>query len=1821
MSIFSTQKDEFGVISGILGPFDIGALKSRRTAERESLLKQAEIDKKGLLRFVEYQDTHETYFDKLPEILYGCSEEAIEFAKNFDPVTDSIDAFVEAQKKSAIESTKFSTKLKGLGKTAVGLGKSLAATGLNMLAMFMVTKGIEFIANTWDQYANRVDYANEALSELGANWDEISTKQSDAAKVMSQYAESYDRLSKGVNTQTGENISLNDAEYQQYLEANNAIANSALANIEGVTIAYDEQGNALVRLTGSTQTLADAYDMLAQKTRDEILSSEVMKNWNTSRENNFSAIDDVNFALKLLTGRIEKIEQEGPITKAVAGITQGNDFREVFEAMGTSSLGFYDDWFEKNQGLDLNSKEAHLAYARAVENAFINYLSTNQVELDRSLDLPRRLASTVVEDVFANNSDIYGGLSDIVQKALAQTINNLDYTYFVGKSDQELKEAVKKDFVAPLEHVNAQAALSTMFNSQSSFQGNEISWGAYKKSGTAAVGILEALGVDDNYIEALKEQMGLDGKGVYDTYLNHLREIVEGEDEAWLEGMTRAQLEFANTLVASSDPNKPLTVADFNKAWARSQEEEAYSVEAITAEYNALIEAQNKALEIQKEIGTTGAMTAEQYKELIDMSPDYAEAISGETGYMTIDGDKLRQINQQKYEAQKAEVNKALTLNEKQMSEESQNLAALLEQYKEYAAANDEINKSETMAAILRSQELCESYRDQRKELQALSNELGYATSSYKRWLDAQDAAEKSDAFKGAKSAIEAIREGDESGRRNTEKYKAAEEYILGKEAAQMSKEARDAALKRAESFYDEDGNLALDAWRKASVQVGAQDATTGKWLVDSIDKYAELMGLSQEYTAQAILALSEYNGSFGVDVSQALIDQAKEALPETEVDANTQAVLDNTATLLRLIDAITQQTTVTKTQNKPELSDHKKSNSSKEQTDVLTKEPDNRERHKPLIKPNVMPSDDKVNWFGKLWGDIKSVFEAAPPAADEHLANKTDLQPLEDAASNAAEQLDAMSSAAKSITEALPAPNDEGAKEEKAGSWIDGLWGGLTKFFGSGSMVAGEWVSNPTPPEPVEVPVVANDQEAMETLGDLETTIRETKHLPVAADIKEANEAIADLEKNIKKERLMPVSVSMPTWLRRMLNFSGGKGDLSPTAFSNDGNAYASGTKNAAGGTSLVGEEAPEIVVNKKKGKWFLAKTPQLVNLDKGDTVYNGEQTEDILKGKNVVGGNAHRIGFNNTTASIRTIAVDSTGDDELVEKVAEGVAKGINTNGNGAINKTGSGSGSGTPKAVDPFERLSKLYDWIQRALEVAQRKTQKLVDSVKDFVGYVSQNSALDRAIASVVEERSKNEAGYVRYMQQALEVQQATGLSDELVNRVQNGTIDINEYDDDTRKKIEEYQKWYELAEECEDQVQALREQERELNMQKLDNIITDYENRLDVLSDKATKQESEIELRQARGLEVQASAYESLIGNAERRLEVLEQERNTLEAELLNQVAAGVIKENSEEWHKYRNELEDIDESITDCQVSMIEFGESIYQLRIDKLTNMLGILQQTQTATEDLMSLHEAQGTDNVEGYYRVLIGNSFAQIENLKEQNALLEEQTHGMDVHSEKYQKLLDQIEENDNAIAGLKVSQEQWNDSIADLKISSLEKEKEALQEINDEYQKQLDYEEALEALEKARTQRTKLVFREGIGFRYEADQDAIDAAQKRLDELDLQARIDAIDKQVETIEDNKANDNVYDYMGQSLTNGLEIGSSAFNEMVNQMVNSPVEQGMAGMAVAAKTTELTGGSKAINLSIGDINITDAENSEALAKDIVTRLPNQIIQELYKR
>lgn len=702
-----------------------------------------------------------------------------------------------------------------------------------------------------------------------------------------------------------------------------------------------------------------------------------------------------------------------------------------------------------------------------------------------------------------------------------------------------------------------------------------------------------------------------------------------------------------------------------------------------------------------------------------------------------------------------------------------------------------------------------------------------------------------------------------------------------------------------------------------------------------------------------------------------------------------------------------------------------------------------------------------------------------------------------------------------------------------------------------------------------------------------------------------------------------------------------GGGGAFSETYLG--AGAFASGTKNAPQGTALVGELGPEIIVDKKTGTWRLAEEPQLTKLSKGDIVYTAQETAKILKGVAApIAGNSYAVGFNNKrlNSSFAMIAHDGTAYTPK-PPTSNRVTPSKNKNsGNG-----GGGDGSSAPSLDDILDKLNGLYDWVERALEVAAKATQDIIDSVAEKVGAVGKNRAIEDALVKTAQEIALNEQGYAKYMETAGRVQRETGLSQELVNLIQNGAINIADYDDETKKKIEAYQEWFNKAEAVKETIEDLKDQQIELSRQKLDNIVNYYDllkNRTDAAIE---SNESLRELMVATGREVKASDFAKDIALMNEQLEKLQEERYAYTTEMNRLMAAGYITADSDAWHEYTANLEDMDQAIMDININLANMKNEIAQINITNLQYALDAMQQTQSVIQAIMGFHDAQGTENTDADYESLIRNGMEQIQNLQAQNEELERQQEGLDVLSERYQELQSQINSNEQSIWDVKTAQEQWNDAIADLEIQKLQEEREALEKENEELQKKLDMEQALEDLAKAR-QRKKLVFRENVGFTYEADYKAIQEAQDRIDELRHQETLDKIDEAIEAIEENKKDDNVYDYTGTEQIKKYASGGVDTRTGLVQLDGTPSKPEVVFNATdAAKLYDLVHNSfdlnalraesigrlleqqstdktlaRNISVQIGDIKVYGVDDAEGLAKVLKQNLESAMLQALYK-
>lgn len=163
--------------------------------------------------------------------------------------------------------------------------------------------------------------------------------------------------------------------------------------------------------------------------------------------------------------------------------------------------------------------------------------------------------------------------------------------------------------------------------------------------------------------------------------------------------------------------------------------------------------------------------------------------------------------------------------------------------------------------------------------------------------------------------------------------------------------------------------------------------------------------------------------------------------------------------------------------------------------------------------------------------------------------------------------------------------------------------------------------------------------------------------------------------------------------------------------------------------------------------------------------------------------------------------------------------------------------------------LESIKETYNWIESLLSVLTKKTSALIDKAEKFLTWQKKNAMINRAVKAADNEIRQNQNAYHIYMSKA----NAVKLNRTYVNKIQSGTLSIEEMSNASLSgKIEEYQKWYDMAQNIADTVNSLYDRERDLIRQKLDNVL-DYYNDLDgYLSSVTSKVESLISLNDSMG---------------------------------------------------------------------------------------------------------------------------------------------------------------------------------------------------------------------------------------------------------------------------------------------------------------------------------------------------------------------------------
>ena len=238
---------------------------------------------------------------------------------------------------------------------------------------------------------------------------------------------------------------------------------------------------------------------------------------------------------------------------------------------------------------------------------------------------------------------------------------------------------------------------------------------------------------------------------------------------------------------------------------------------------------------------------------------------------------------------------------------------------------------------------------------------------------------------------------------------------------------------------------------------------------------------------------------------------------------------------------------------------------------------------------------------------------------------------------------------------------------------------------------------------------------------------------------------------------------------------------------------------------------------------------------------------------------------------------------------------------------------------------EKSDTVFDWMQQKIDLIDSQVDKLKSKVDILVGYKSKNSTTDTAIDLLVEKMDILNQMADRYSEEMNKI----GLSDDYIQKIQLGTIDIEKInDEDLSSKITEYQDWFKKLQDCNNQIIETQQSIHDLNLSKLDNIINQFEQLTDIQSQMIDTEKELLSLREKSGESIEANDYTSLV---EKQLALTRQNAEAYHA-LVDEMSKLDLKQGSEEWKKYNDQLQDYKNNMISAADAIEEYKDAMTEL-------------------------------------------------------------------------------------------------------------------------------------------------------------------------------------------------------------------------------------------------------------------------------------------------
>lgn len=568
--------------------------------------------------------------------------------------------------------------LAGAEGTLTGANVTLAASFKALMASIPVwgwiALGITAVITAVTALANGYKSSEERLAELNEEHNElirsVRTVESEfrslrdsADDVIPRFAE----LAKGVN-QFGENVSLTDDEYQEFLSLNNRIAEM----FPELNLGMDSNGNAMLALSYSADTLTDSLYALveaqrqaaaaeiAEKIPDELenikaAEKEYEKQIKRAKEakNEWKDVYDdiVNQDLPTNIGRYSTLE---------AGQQAALDFIEMAQRLGMHGNVMVDDQRTTNNGyvftVEWNYDAISLQNAKDALDSIIAGQDSVINNYENLIDARWEGLNNIVS-YWAETNFLYNDLNGQMRNIAKTMISGIDFASLGLDTEEKVHNYVEDYILRPLflASPEVKTAFENLFDLQGSLKNGDITPEDFQEQVKQMFdGLYESVDADkqDDFVKAF-----VAGFNAMDIAGDDFNSVVEGIADNW--GTVTGAMSGGNALSNVSDL--------------------AEGISELQKAYSLLETAQKEMLD--------GGLSADTVASLADATDDYLDYLYEENGVVKLNTEAWKENANAKMQSSMADIQNEIDL----LNERNAALAETLEVYQtnKHASAGD----------------------------------------------------------------------------------------------------------------------------------------------------------------------------------------------------------------------------------------------------------------------------------------------------------------------------------------------------------------------------------------------------------------------------------------------------------------------------------------------------------------------------------------------------------------------------------------------------------------------------------------------------------------------------------------------------------------------------------------------------------------------------------------------------------------------------------------------------------------------------------------------------------------------------------------------------------------------------------------------------------------------------------------------------------------------------------------------------------------------------------------------------------------------------